>query len=57
MAYVPPGSRPPARPMHPLLKRLLWLVAALVAIPVVAYGLFLAAVLIISLIYGPIRWN
>ena len=57
MAYIPPQNRSPRQPMHPLAKRLLWTAAALIAIPVVAYGLFLAAVLVYAAINGPIRWN
>ena len=58
MAYIPPQQRQPPGPgLHPLIKRLLILVLVLLAIPVVAYSLFLAAVLIISIVAGPIRWN
>jgi hypothetical protein len=57
MAYVPPGSRGPQPPLHPLARRLIRMVLLLVAIPVLAYGLFLAAVLIIAAVNGPIRWN
>ena len=58
MAYIPPQQRQPPGPgLNPLIKRLLILVLVLLAIPVVAYGLFLAAVLLIATFAGPIRWN
>ena len=43
--------------MHPLVKRLLLLPLILIAIPALAYGLFLAFVLGYAALYGPIRWN
>jgi hypothetical protein len=43
--------------VHPLVRRLLVLALSLIAIPVVAYGLFLVTVLIVSAVSGPIRWN
>ena len=60
MAYIPPQQRqprPPGAGLHPTVKRLLIMALTLVAIPVVAYVLFLAAVLIISIVAGPIKWN
>ena len=55
MTHQPPPSPPvpPRQRMHPLLKRLL----ILIAIPMIAYGLFLAFVLGYAALYGPIRWN
>lgn len=43
--------------MHPMLKRLLFLPLILLAIPALAYGIFLAFVLGYAALYGPIRWN
>lgn len=58
MAWLPPQSRKPSgSPMHPLLKAILKLAIAVIVIPAVAYGLFLAAVLIYAALNGPIRWN
>jgi hypothetical protein len=55
MTHQPP---PPPRPtLHPLIKRLLFVALTLLAIPVLAYGLFLAFVLGYAALHGPIRWN
>lgn len=43
--------------MLPVVKRLLLIPLILIAIPAVAYGLFLAFVLGYAALYGPIRWN
>jgi hypothetical protein len=56
----PPPSPPRQRPhlgLHPILKRLLRIALILVAIPAIAYGLFLAFVLGYAALHGPIRWN
>ena len=56
MAYIPPQQRQPPGPgPHPRIKRLLIRVLVLIAIPVVAYGLFLVAVLLIATVAGPIK--
>ena len=53
----PPNPQPPRPGMHPLLKRLLLIPLILIAIPALAYGLFLAFVLGYAALNGPIRWN
>jgi hypothetical protein len=52
---APPQNPDPPRKrrMHPALILLL-IVLAVLAMPLIAYGVFLAAVLLTS---GPIRWN
>jgi hypothetical protein len=66
MSWQPPGSQrygapqgppPPPQGANAPAKRLLKIAVALIAIPLLAYGLFLAAVLVVSLVGGPIRWN
>lgn len=54
---APPGTPPPPQGTNPFVKRLVKIAIALVAIPLVAFVLFLAAVLVVSLVSGPIRWN
>lgn len=53
MTHQPPSPPTPRRGLHPLLKRLL----ILIAIPVLAYAAFLAFVLGYAALNGPIRWN
>jgi hypothetical protein len=65
MTHPPPSSpnnprsnpRPLHKGMHPLVKLILFVPLILLAIPALAYGLFLACVLGYSALYGPIRWN
>jgi hypothetical protein len=66
MSWQPPGSQrygapqgapPPPQGGSPLAKRLLTIAVALIAIPLIAFVLFLAAMLVVSLVAGPIRWN
>jgi hypothetical protein len=56
MTHQPP-SQPPRPVLHALIKRLLILALTLLAIPVIAYALFLAFVLGYAALHGPIRWN
>lgn len=53
----PPTNPAPRQGLHPLVKRLLLLPLILIAIPALAYGLFLAFVLGYAALNGPIRWN
>ena len=61
MTHQPPAPpnnpNPPRTGLHPVVRRLLLLPLILLAIPALAYGLFLAFVLGYSLLNGPIRWN
>jgi hypothetical protein len=61
MTHPPPSSpnnpTPSRKGMHPLAKFILFVPLILLAIPALAYGLFLAFVLGYSALYGPIRWN
>jgi len=51
MTHQPPPA--PRRGLHPLIR----LVLILLAIPALAYGIFLAFVLGYAAISGPISWN
>ena len=55
MTHPPPS--PPRQGLHPAVKRLLLIPLILIAIPALAYGLFLAFVLGYAALNGPIRWN
>jgi hypothetical protein len=61
MTHPPPSSPnnpgPLHKGMHPLVKLILFVPLILLAIPALAYALFLAFVLGYSALYGPIRWN
>jgi hypothetical protein len=54
MTHEPPSPR---QGLHPVVKRLLLIPLILIAIPALAYGLFLAFVLGYAALNGPIRWN
>ena len=61
MTHQPPsppaGPQSPRKGMHPLIKFLLIATITVLAIPALAYGLFLAFVLGYAALHGPIRWN
>jgi hypothetical protein len=57
MAYMPPARGGPAKPGRPLLKLILLVAILMILLPILAYGLFLGAILYDSWMHGGARWN
>ncbi len=67
MSWLPPGSHPygtkgnpnpqPSPAARGLTRLALRLAIALIGVPILAFAIFLMAVLLISYFGGPIRWN
>jgi len=57
MAYVPPPQGAPGNPKRSLVKLIVVGAVVLILLPLIAYGLFLGAILYDSWMHGPARWN